>query len=93
MVAQASPTSSIKHPLSPAQEAELKLFEDTIRSLESGALDSDDGSFHILFCRRESGGPAHSFAASTVRIEIVRHARNLSTMESDQAMGAEGVAI
>src|SRR5436305_1563214 len=29
-------------PLTPAQEAELSLFEDNIRRLESGTLDSDD---------------------------------------------------
>src|SRR5450755_1086859 len=31
-----------KHVLAPAQEAELKFFEENIRKLESGALDSDD---------------------------------------------------
>src|SRR5258708_31991662 len=36
------PKTSINQPLSSAQEAELKLFEDNIRQLESGALDSDD---------------------------------------------------
>src|SRR5271167_2157854 len=40
-VTSISPTSS-KHVLSPVQEAELKLFEENIRALESGALDSDD---------------------------------------------------
>jgi sulfite reductase (ferredoxin) len=42
MVATTSPTIPIKQPLSPIQEAELKLFEDNIRALETGALDSDD---------------------------------------------------
>src|SRR5262245_58723316 len=36
-----SPTQS-KHLISPVQEAEIKLFEDNIQKLESGALDSDD---------------------------------------------------
>jgi len=31
-----------KHALTPVQEAELKLFEENIHALESGALDSDD---------------------------------------------------
>src|SRR5438309_613384 len=32
----------VKVPLSPIQEAELKLFEENIRQLEAGSLDSDD---------------------------------------------------
>src|ERR1700739_4593649 len=35
-------TSTSKYTLTPVQEAEFKLFEDNIRALESGALDSDD---------------------------------------------------
>jgi sulfite reductase beta subunit-like hemoprotein len=42
MVATTSSPLPVKHPLSPVQEAELKLFEENIRALESGALDSDD---------------------------------------------------
>src|ERR1700720_1955299 len=34
--------SPVKVPLTPVQEAELKLFEENIQKLESGALDSDD---------------------------------------------------
>src|ERR1700689_3060267 len=36
------PQTSVKHVPSAVEEAELKLFEDNIRQLESGALDSDD---------------------------------------------------
>ena len=36
------PQTSIKHIPTAVEEAELKLFEDNIRLLESGALDSDD---------------------------------------------------
>src|SRR5438876_10818561 len=32
----------VKQPLSSVQQAELKLFEENIQKLESGALDSDD---------------------------------------------------
>src|SRR3954466_6410409 len=39
MVTQTTPK---KFPMSPAQEAELVLFEENIRKLESGALDGDD---------------------------------------------------
>ena len=39
MITQAAPK---KVPLLPAQEAELALFEENIRKLESGALDGDD---------------------------------------------------
>src|SRR5882672_2326315 len=35
-------TRTPKHVVTPVQEAEFKLFEDNIRALESGALDSDD---------------------------------------------------
>src|SRR5438876_6622187 len=35
-------TRASKHVPTPVQEAEFKLFEDNIRALESGALDSDD---------------------------------------------------
>src|SRR5436853_7476610 len=35
-------SSPVKLPLTPVQEAELKLFEENIQKLESGALDSDD---------------------------------------------------
>lgn len=36
------PTPAVKQSLPPVQEAELALFEENIRKLESGALDSDD---------------------------------------------------
>src|SRR4029077_3197387 len=35
-------SSIVKTPLTPVQETELKLFEENIKKLESGALDSDD---------------------------------------------------
>src|SRR3954464_6263975 len=35
-------TPSQKHVLTPAQQAELAMFEENIRQLESGALDGDD---------------------------------------------------
>src|SRR5216684_2286795 len=42
MSVSSAPKTPIKLPLTSAHEAELKLFEDNIRQLESGALDSDD---------------------------------------------------
>src|SRR6266404_9656033 len=42
MSATKNVTRASKHALTPVQEAELKLFEENIRALESGALDSDD---------------------------------------------------
>src|SRR6476659_6709700 len=37
-----TPSAIAKVPIAPAQEAELKIFDENIQKLESGALDSDD---------------------------------------------------
>src|SRR5438045_9661872 len=42
MSVTSAPKTLYRHALTPAQEAELTLFEENIRQLESGALDSDD---------------------------------------------------
>src|SRR5882672_8037067 len=42
MSATKAPTIPVRHTLTPVQDAEIKLFEENIRSLESGSLDSDD---------------------------------------------------
>ncbi len=42
MSVTSAPKTSSKQALTPVQETELKLFEENIRQLESGALDSDD---------------------------------------------------
>jgi sulfite reductase (ferredoxin) len=61
-------SNRVKHPLSPAQEAEINHFEENIRQLEAGTLDSDD----FRRFRLENGcyGIRHTTDEHMIRIKL-----------------------